>query len=95
MEGTIAVKLKKKNKEEIIKNKEKFRNADALIYNAKCEVKFYLSGLREVEITTVFRSNQQNSHKKDGYEFVTVDELIYWDDYEIDRTGRQNFIHNT
>ena len=27
--------------------------------------------------------------KTDGYEFVTVSELIYWDDYEIDRTGRQ------
>ena len=27
--------------------------------------------------------------KKDGYEFVTVSELIYWDDYEINHTGRQ------
>ncbi len=27
--------------------------------------------------------------KKDGYEFVTVSELIYWDNYEIDHTGRQ------
>ncbi len=27
--------------------------------------------------------------EKDGYEFVTVSELIYWDDYEIDHTGRQ------
>ncbi len=27
--------------------------------------------------------------KADGYEFVTVSELIYWDDYEIDHTGRQ------
>ena len=28
--------------------------------------------------------------RKDGYEFVTVSELIYWDDYEIDHSGRQN-----
>ena len=27
--------------------------------------------------------------KADGYEFVTVSELIYWDNYEIDYTGRQ------
>ena len=27
--------------------------------------------------------------EKDGYELVTVSELIYWDDYEIDHTGRQ------
>ena len=27
--------------------------------------------------------------KTDGYEFVTVSELIYWDDYEIDHTGKQ------
>ena len=27
--------------------------------------------------------------EKDGYEFVTVSELIYWDDYEIDHMGRQ------
>ncbi len=27
--------------------------------------------------------------EKDGYEFVTVSELIYWDDYTIDHTGRQ------
>lgn len=27
--------------------------------------------------------------KTDGYEFVTVSELIYWDNYEIDHTGRQ------
>ena len=27
--------------------------------------------------------------EKDGYEFVTVSELIYWDNYEIDQTGRQ------
>ena len=27
--------------------------------------------------------------KTDGYEFVTVSELIYWDSYEIDYTGRQ------
>ena len=28
--------------------------------------------------------------KKDGYESVTVSELIYWDNYTIDHTGRQN-----
>ena len=27
--------------------------------------------------------------EKDGYEFVTVSELIYWADYEIDHTGKQ------
>ena len=27
--------------------------------------------------------------KTDGYEFVTVSELIYWENYEIDHTGRQ------
>ena len=27
--------------------------------------------------------------EKDGYEFVTVSELIYWENYEIDHTGRQ------
>ena len=27
--------------------------------------------------------------KTDGYEFVTVSELIYWDSYELDHTGRQ------
>ena len=27
--------------------------------------------------------------EKDGYEFVTVSELIYWDNYEIDYSGRQ------
>ena len=27
--------------------------------------------------------------EKDGYEFVTVSELIYLDDYDIDHTGRQ------
>ncbi len=32
--------------------------------------------------------------EKDGYEFVTVSELIYWDNYEIDHTGRQKIIHN-
>ena len=26
--------------------------------------------------------------KTDGYEFVTVSELIYWDNYEIDHSGR-------
>lgn len=28
--------------------------------------------------------------KTDGYEFVTVSELIYWDNYELDHTGKQN-----
>ena len=27
--------------------------------------------------------------KKDGYEFVTVSELIYWDNYKIDYSGNQ------
>lgn len=27
--------------------------------------------------------------EKDGYEFVTVSDLIYWDNYEIDHSGRQ------
>ena len=27
--------------------------------------------------------------EKDGYEFVTVSELIYWDNYEIGLTGKQ------
>ena len=27
--------------------------------------------------------------EKDGYKFVTVSELIYWDNYEIDHMGRQ------
>ena len=27
--------------------------------------------------------------KKDGYKFVTVSELIYWDNYEIDLAGKQ------
>ncbi len=27
--------------------------------------------------------------KNDGYEFVTVSELIYWDNFEIDHAGRQ------
>ena len=27
--------------------------------------------------------------EKDGYQFVTVSELIYWDNYEIDHMGRQ------
>ncbi len=33
--------------------------------------------------------------KADGYEFVTVSELIYWDDYEIDHTGRQKSYHSS
>ena len=27
--------------------------------------------------------------EKDGYEFVTVSKLIYWDNYTIEHTGRQ------
>lgn len=27
--------------------------------------------------------------EKDGYKFVTVSELIYWDNYEIDHAGKQ------
>ena len=27
--------------------------------------------------------------EKDGYQFVSVSELIYWDNYKIDHTGRQ------
>ncbi len=27
--------------------------------------------------------------EKEGYEFVTVSELIYWENYEIDHTGKQ------
>ena len=30
--------------------------------------------------------------EKDGYEFVTVSELIYWDNYEIDHAGRQKLL---
>ena len=30
--------------------------------------------------------------KKDGYEFVTVSELIYWDNYKIDYAGKQKKI---
>ena len=30
--------------------------------------------------------------KTDGYEFVTVSELIYWDNYEIDHAGKQKAI---
>ena len=30
--------------------------------------------------------------KKDGYEFVTVSELIYWDKYKIDYAGKQKKI---
>jgi peptidoglycan/xylan/chitin deacetylase (PgdA/CDA1 family) len=33
--------------------------------------------------------------KKDGYESVTVSELIYWDNYEIDHRGRQTKNGNT
>ncbi len=33
--------------------------------------------------------------KADGYEFVTVSELIYWDNYEIDHTGRQYLYQDT
>ncbi len=30
--------------------------------------------------------------KNDGYEFVTVSELIYWDKYKIDHAGKQKLI---
>jgi len=30
--------------------------------------------------------------EKDGYKFVTVSELIYWDNYKIDHTGKQHKI---
>ncbi len=32
--------------------------------------------------------------EKDGYEFVTVSELIYWEDYKIDHTGKQKHLKN-
>ncbi len=32
--------------------------------------------------------------EKDGYKFVTVSELIYWDNYDINHTGRQALTHN-
>jgi polysaccharide deacetylase family sporulation protein PdaB len=32
--------------------------------------------------------------KNDGYEFVTVSELIYWDNYKIDHTGKQKHLKN-
>ena len=32
--------------------------------------------------------------KADGYEFVTVSELIYWDNYKIDHTGKQILIRS-
>ena len=32
--------------------------------------------------------------KNDGYEFVTVSELIYWDNYEIDYSGKQKHLKN-
>ena len=32
--------------------------------------------------------------KADGYEFVTVSELIYWDNYAIDHTGKQILIRS-
>ena len=32
--------------------------------------------------------------EKDGYEFVTVSELIYWDNYKIDHTGKQKHLKN-
>jgi polysaccharide deacetylase family sporulation protein PdaB len=31
--------------------------------------------------------------KNDGYEFVTVSELIYWDNYKIDYSGKQKLIN--
>ena len=33
--------------------------------------------------------------EKDGYKFVTVSELIYWENYEIDHTGKQYRVHDT
>ena len=33
--------------------------------------------------------------KNDGYEFVTVSELIYWDNYKIDYSGEQKHLKNT
>ncbi len=42
-----------------------------------------------VENTSETLDKILNELKKDGYEFVTVSELIYWDNYEIDHTGRQ------
>ena len=33
--------------------------------------------------------------KTDGYEFVTVSELICWDNYEIDHMGKQYCVHDT
>lgn len=32
--------------------------------------------------------------KNDGYEFVTASELIYWDNYEIDYSGKQKLLKN-
>ena len=43
-----------------------------------------------VENTPVALDKILEKLKDDGYEFVTVSELIYWDDYEIDHTGRQS-----
>lgn len=42
-----------------------------------------------VENTPVALDKILTKLEKDGYEFVTVTELIYWDNYEIDHTGRQ------
>ena len=33
--------------------------------------------------------------KNDGYEFVTVSELIYWKDYKIDHAGKQKHLKNS
>ena len=42
-----------------------------------------------VENTPVALDKILTKLEKDGYEFVTVSELIYWENYEIDNTGRQ------
>ena len=42
-----------------------------------------------VENTTEALDKILTKLAKDGYEFVTVSELIYLDNYEIDHTGRQ------
>ena len=42
-----------------------------------------------VENTPVALDKILTKLEKDGYKFVTVSELIYWDNYEIEHTGRQ------
>ena len=46
-----------------------------------------------VENTTEALDKILTKLAKDGYEFVTVSELIYWDNYELDHTGRQTKIN--